>query len=211
MKIICISDTHGSFPKDLPKGDILIHAGDWSSTGSYKDTIKFLDYLEKINYNYENIVIVPGNHEKWIEDNINLAKEEFKNRNITLLIDESITINGLVFYGTPWVPVYKNWSFMKEDSTRKNFMDAIPDETDILITHAPPYGHLDVVDTGKEKINVGCKHLSKALDRCNAKLHVFGHVHESSGVKVKNRSLLVNASCLDKEYKLSNSYKVVYI
>ncbi len=211
MKIVCISDTHGLFPKNLPKGDILIHAGDWSATGSYRDTVEFLNRLEKISYKYKNIVVVPGNHEKWIEGNISLAKDEFKNKNISLLIDKSEVINGLIFYGTPWVPVYKNWSFMKEDADRKLYMDAIPEDTEVLITHAPPYGYLDVVDTGKEKINVGCKHLLEALNRCDVKLHVFGHVHESAGVKIKKRSLMVNASCLDKDYKLSNNYTVVYI
>lgn len=211
MKFVCISDTHGLFPKNLPEGDFLIHSGDWSTMGSQADTIKFLNYLESIRHKYTDIVAVPGNHEKWVEENINLAKEEFKSRNIKLLIDESKTIEGLRFYGTPWVPVYKQWSFMKSDQDRKIYMEAIPEDTEVLITHAPPYGHLDMVKTEDAVVNVGCNHLLRALNRSEIKLHVFGHVHESAGVKTKDGTVLVNASCLDKNYKLSNNYTVVYI
>lgn len=211
MKFVCISDTHGLFPKNLPEGDFLIHSGDWSTMGSQSDSIKFLNYLESIRHKYTDIVVVPGNHEKWVEENINLAKEEFKSRNIKLLIDESKTIEGLRFYGTPWVPVYKQWSFMKSDQDRKIYMEAIPEDTEVLITHAPPYGHLDMVKTEDTVVNVGCNHLLRALNRSEIKLHVFGHVHESAGVKTKDGTVLVNASCLDKNYKLSNNYTVVYI
>jgi hypothetical protein len=35
-RIVCISDTHNSTVK-LPKGDVLIHAGDLTNQGSYSE------------------------------------------------------------------------------------------------------------------------------------------------------------------------------
>ena len=52
--------------------------------------------------------------------------------------------------------------------------DRIPEDTEILLTHTPPYGKLDV--TSKDK-HAGCHALARrlgSLARC--KLHVFGWV-----------------------------------
>lgn len=36
-RIVCISDTHNSTAIKIPKGDVLIHAGDLTNQGSYSE------------------------------------------------------------------------------------------------------------------------------------------------------------------------------
>ena len=33
VKVVCLGDTHGRLPEDLPHGDVLIHSGDFSRFG----------------------------------------------------------------------------------------------------------------------------------------------------------------------------------
>jgi hypothetical protein len=56
-RIVCISDTHCQTPK-LPKGDVLIHAGDLTNQGSYSELKKTIDWLEKTDF--EAKVVVAG-------------------------------------------------------------------------------------------------------------------------------------------------------
>jgi len=54
----------------------------------------------------------------------------------------------------------------------------IPENTDILITHGPPFGMLDKNIDGTY---CGSKSLSDNLLRLNLKVHIFGHIHEAYG------------------------------
>jgi 3',5'-cyclic AMP phosphodiesterase CpdA len=55
-----MSDTH-SKNIDLPKGDVLIHAGDFSNVGERTDILNFIEWLNR--QPFEHKVIVAGNHE----------------------------------------------------------------------------------------------------------------------------------------------------
>ena len=44
VKIVCISDTHNSLP-DLPSGDVLVHAGDLTQSGSLKELKAVITWL----------------------------------------------------------------------------------------------------------------------------------------------------------------------
>jgi Icc-related predicted phosphoesterase len=60
----------------------------------------------------------------------------------------------------------------------KEKWDLIPSNglVDVLVTHGPPYGILDVT---YENLTVGCEELAIAVkDRIKPRLHVFGHIHE---------------------------------
>jgi len=58
-RIVCISDTHNQQPS-LPKGDILIHAGDLTNQGSASELTKAVNWLEK--QDFEVKVIIAGIH-----------------------------------------------------------------------------------------------------------------------------------------------------
>lgn len=56
-RIVCISDTHNQTPK-LPKGDVLIHAGDLTNQGSFSELRKTAAWLE--NAEFEAKIVVAG-------------------------------------------------------------------------------------------------------------------------------------------------------
>ncbi|MEZ4298758.1 MAG: hypothetical protein R3B70_27655 [Polyangiaceae bacterium] len=73
----------------------------------------------------------------------------------------------------------------------------IPEGIDVLLTHGPPHGVLDLT-SGHE--NAGCEDLRAALDRVRPRLHVFGHIHEGAGTQLVGRTLCVNAAICTQEY-----------
>lgn len=54
-RIVCISDTHNQTPK-LPKGDVLIHAGDLTNQGSYSELKKTVEWLEKADFDAKIVI-----------------------------------------------------------------------------------------------------------------------------------------------------------
>lgn len=89
---------------------------------------------------------------------------------------------GTVFkvFGSPYSPsINGNWAFGYETTTdAETLWDQIPQDTDLVVTHTPPYSHCDKRATGGP---VGCAALRQALQRVRPKLAVCGHVHESRG------------------------------
>jgi hypothetical protein len=59
----------------------------------------------------------------------------------------------------------------------------IPADTEILLTHTPPYEVLDTTRRGK---NAGCDVLAARLEELQAcRLHLFGHIHEAHGAVIE--------------------------
>ncbi|KAI4177422.1 MAG: hypothetical protein LQ343_000403 [Gyalolechia ehrenbergii] len=102
-------------------------------------------------------------------------------RTFTLRNEARFTI-----YTSPYQPEFCDWAFSYErDEDRFNPASAknpIPSwpAIDILLTHGPPVGILDMTSRGKK---VGCEHLLRAVKRCRPRLHCFGHIHEGWGAK----------------------------
>lgn len=67
-------------------------------------------------------------------------------------------------------------------STFLDLYSQIPDSTEILMTHGPPFGMLDKIKHGNR--HVGCDKLLARLQTGlpNLRLHVWGHIHEDRGV-----------------------------
>lgn len=59
-RFVCISDTHNASPADgafkLPKGDVLIHAGDLTKQGTLAELRKTLAWIEDADFE-EKLVI----------------------------------------------------------------------------------------------------------------------------------------------------------
>ena len=54
----------------------------------------------------------------------------------------------------------------------------IPEDTDILITHTPPRGCLDLSYNRNHQLEFcGCSNLLKNVFRVKPKLHCYGHIH----------------------------------
>ena len=78
----------------------------------------------------------------------------------------------------------------------------IPDDTDILITHGPPFGHCDKVSIGSE--NLGCVDLLDRVMVVKPKYHIFGHIHGGNGKDFDNDTIFINGSNLNEGYIFVN-------
>ncbi|GAF68921.1 unnamed protein product, partial [marine sediment metagenome] len=143
-EIVCISDTHTLHQHvDVPAGDILVHAGDFCGSGGPLEVGHFLDWMESLPHWTK--IVVPGNHDICVADDPQV-RAEFKKSGIHLLIDEEYVepLSGIAFYGVPWTPDFfpDNWSFQYSQAgcTPEELWRKVPDHTDVLISHGPPFG-----------------------------------------------------------------------
>jgi Icc-related predicted phosphoesterase len=208
MPTICIiSDTHGKH-RDLvlPKADWIIHAGDVSSLGTIPQISDFLEWYA--NTDYEKRFLISGNHDFLYERQPELAKGMIP-ENVTYLESSSVEVDGIKIYGEPRTPWFHNWAFnVHRGDSIKKYWDAIPDDTNILITHGPPKGILDMTIEGEF---VGCQDLTIRLQSLkDIKLVCCGHIHEGRGYyEYADGQLIINASVLNRSYKLVNKPYVV--
>jgi Icc-related predicted phosphoesterase len=189
LRIVLISDTHECHRNvNVPDGDILVHAGDFTLfSQSYAAIRDFNVWLGELPHRYK--LVIPGNHEYFLEED---RSSRSLLSNATLLIDESIEIEGLRFWGSPTTPLYGVAFGLSEATDRRNAYARIPGDTDVLITHTPPYGLLDVnLHTGSHE---GCSELFEAVKRIQPSLHVFGHIHGAHGTLMAGATTFVNAS-----------------
>lgn len=109
------------------------------------------------------------------------------------------------------------------DEEAKDIWSHIPDYTDILITHMPPYKYHDgapyklgreglyvpSLDLGGEP--VGCKLLRKRVEEVKPLVHSFGHIHEGYGNTETENTVFINASICTGSYTPVNPPTVVDI
>lgn len=199
MRLVCVSDTHNLHHDiAIPDGDILIHTGDCTDGGTRNETENFLRWLSAQPHKYK--LLVPGNHDFYFEKSEYIKKVP---ENIHLLIDKGIKIEGYQFWGSPVTPGLENWAFNRERGVQiRNHWDLIPEDTDFLITHTPPYGILDEIRSG---IKLGCEELATIIDIIQPQYHLFGHIHNASGSLKRSSTNFYNLSILDERDRIIHS------
>jgi Icc-related predicted phosphoesterase len=209
MKFIALSDTHGQHrSKKLNKflqensADVLLFAGDLQRN-NLDDGTDFIDWLYNLPQKYK--VITFGNH----DGNFDYAIERAKlYSNIFILNNEAVVIDGIKIWGSPDSLIFLNWFFMKTDDELEKIYKNIPEDVDIIITHTPPFGIMDKTVDGILTGSVNL--LNRLLQLSKLKYHIFGHIHECSGIgKLNHYSLaeditFINASILNENYQLSH-------
>ena len=190
MTISCtaISDLHGSFP-DLPGGDLLILAGDYTASHTVREWGAWLNWLKAQKYDCK--IVIGGNHDDFLEhcltsedwdsvfDGI-VDDDVIKDDTFVYLKDTSHTYKGIKIYGSPWHKTFegqnpKAMAFgLDTDLEMKEKWIMIPEDVDILVTHTPPNGILDASWKGWR---FGCPELRKSVARVRPRYHVYGHIH----------------------------------
>jgi Icc-related predicted phosphoesterase len=207
MKIVLISDSHGQHHLlDLPPGDVLVHAGDFSRSGKPAEAKDFLRWLADQPFRHK--IFVAGNHDFIAEKEPALFRSWVPD-NCTYLEDQQVEVEGLRIWGSPITPWFFDWAFNRNrggDICRH--WDFIPDGLDLLITHGPPAGILDVTARGE---HVGCEDLRKRIEKARPKVSVFGHIHEAYGRAEVDGTSFYNASVLDLGYRMANPPFVIEI
>jgi Icc-related predicted phosphoesterase len=179
MKIWCISDTHNNhgllnIPQDI---DMVIHAGDFSCDKrlyiNMDETMNFLYWYHHLNVKYK--ILIAGNHDVTLEHCYNKTKISAQFPSITYLENDGITIEGINIWGSPLTPTFGDgWAFNKSRDKIARYWEHIPDNTDILVTHGPPKG---ILDLNQDNISCGDGSLLKKILKLNIKYHIFGHIH----------------------------------
>ncbi|KIJ39854.1 hypothetical protein M422DRAFT_210080 [Sphaerobolus stellatus SS14] len=232
-RFVCVSDTH-DHTFDVPPGDVLIHGGDLTETGSIATLRDTMHWIYDMPHKFK--LVIAGNHDvclsiidhqssilfltrlaqftldkvwyqrenhdqkdaesvqKDLEDAENLVRgEEAKQTNVIYLEYASTEIQvkpggrKWKIYGSPGSPAFGGMAFNYPRGKNAQELHAnIPDDTDILITHGPPYSILDKVIMGGRV--VGCKELFTRLAEIKPALHVFGHIHEDRGAQIYDYS-----------------------
>ena len=209
MKLCIISDTHMQHKHIGIKkydADVLIHCGDISGRGSVGAITEFLSWFKELDQ-FKHKIFIAGNHDWLFEKNNTLARELVPD-NVIYLEDEEIIIEGIKFYGTPVQKHFCNWAFNRDESKMAQHWAAIPDDTDVLMTHSPPYSIGDYVSHGYQ----GSPSLYKeVVERIKPKIHAFGHIHEGYGMKIIDDIKFINASNLDGSYQAVNDPFIIEI
>jgi hypothetical protein len=167
VSVVCISDTHNSQPV-LPDGDVLIHAGDLTQSGTLPELQQTLVWLRSQPHPHK--IVVAGNHDLLLDGaympsaGADAQRAQLDWGGVVYLEDSETTVtcaNGrrLRIYGSPRSPRHGNWAFQ------------YPRSEDIW---ASSRCHLD-------PLTLGCPHLLRELWRVRPVLHVFGHVHAGYG------------------------------
>ena len=208
-KIVVISDTHGQhLGMQIPDGDILIHCGDFCSHGQYIDALRFVNWFG--THPHKHKIFIAGNHDLYFEQGNPSDIDGFLRTmpaGMHYLQDSGVELEGLKFWGSPVQPAFFNWAFNRDRGEQiKKHWDLIPEETDVLITHGPPYKICDIAPAGKGIYkNVGCADLLNATLKIKPKLHLFGHIHFSGGNShVTPETIFANAAICDENYLRNN-------
>ncbi|KAL1961280.1 hypothetical protein VTO42DRAFT_8 [Malbranchea cinnamomea] len=208
-RFVCVSDTHGFSTKDgvfkLPKGDVLIHAGDLTNQGTISELRKTLDWI--LHADFEVKIVVAGNHDVTLDKafysqnyaRFHNQKSEISDECISLFAHnpEIVYLNHepreirlnkpdgprTIFrvFGSPYSPaeIGDKWAFryLNRSEEAEKLWGQIPLDTDVVVTHTPPRNHCDSCPAG----SIGCEALRRALWRVRPRLAVCGHVHHARG------------------------------
>jgi hypothetical protein len=92
---------------------------------------------------------------------------------------------GLKFWGSPVQPEFNNWAFnVARGAAIRRYWQIIPEGTDVLVTHGPPFGVLD--KSLSSTPHLGCEELAKAIEQIRPRLNIFGHIHGGHGQMTAN-------------------------
>ena len=202
MKIVAVSDLHGTLPV-IPPCDLLLIGGDICPITNHKVAFQgewlgreFRAWLAK--QPARKIVGIAGNHDFVFEQRPDLVPGDLP---WTYLQDSAADWEGLKFYGTPWQPWFHDWAFNLYEPDLKLKWDVIPEGTDILVLHGPPFGYGDAVPERDGPVrHTGSPSLLRRIEEVAPKLAIFGHIHEGRGEWQHGPTRLANVTILDVGY-----------
>lgn len=217
LKVLAISDTHNAHEQltlDLTDVDLIVHAGDFTVSRSvarnFDEAVDFFRWFDGLNVKHK--VVIPGNHDTSIYSG---SHSNLKSYSFTLLNHESIEIEGVKIFGSPYTPSFGHgWAYNMDRDRLYSLWDDIPEDTQLLLTHGPAKRALDLASRsihGNEILNefeaVGDLALLNAIKRVKPAYHVFGHIHEEGGRILKSHDMettFVNAAVVGLWHEIRN-------
>lgn len=188
MKIWHLSDTHCLHDElKIPKVDMVIHSGDFSNSNNRainsNEVVNFIDWFSELPIKYK--ILVAGNHDVSIENRL-ILPSNIRAKGIFYLENSEVEIEGIKIWGSPITPSFgNNWAWNMKRHKIHAVWEQIPLDTDIIITHGPPKG---ILDLNQDLEMCGCTSLLKVIKKINPIFSFFGHVHsnqncDNSGIR----------------------------
>ncbi|KAH7144202.1 hypothetical protein B0J13DRAFT_635163 [Dactylonectria estremocensis] len=197
VTVVCIADTLGRQLTSLPRGDILLHAGNLSRYGSFAEIQAQLHWLNEQPHKHKVVIARSRDllmDKDFVRNNPHLElgkhRTALKCGNVLYIHNSTtdlelpehgrrIRIYGAAYNLQSQDPDYRdNRAFQygpnKMNGDKGFWQDVIPENVDIALIHGPPKTH---VDGGGN----GCERLLEELRRVKPKAVVCGHVHEGRG------------------------------
>ena len=195
MKILHISDTHGAHRRlgELLAADVVVHSGDFTMAGSEAEAIDFLNWFCDLPHPHK--IFICGNHDECLYG----ANIDGLDDNVHYLCNSGVEIEGVKFYGVPM--------FMADcisERQNKNYA-AVPADTDVLVSHTPPYGILDFDDN----IHYGSEALLQRVAEVAPRLHLFGHIHRQHGTTDNGITRFSNGAIMNVDYNNLHSPNLI--
>lgn len=206
IKVCAASDLHGHLP-EVPACDLFLLGGDYAHEGMRNyagESAFFTDmmapWLEGVPAT--EVVGVSGNHDFLFQD----CPALLPRMRWRYLQDSATEVFGLKVWGTPWQPWFGGWAFNAREPFLTRAWSLIPDDTDVLVLHGPPFGYGDAVPgrTGP----LGSPSLLARIREVAPRLVVYGHIHSGRGAyrleTPKGEVLLANVAVTDEDYRLAH-------
>lgn len=200
MNLLLFSDLHCSrnyaekVVEKSEQADIVIGAGDFATVRQgLNQTINWLKIIKKPT------LLVPGNNETLDE-----LKESCIDWPAAILLHgNDVTLQNQPFFGIGGgIPVtpFGSWSYdFREDEAEKILLHC--PEKAVLISHSPPKNYVDLSSRGQ---HLGSSAILNAIYRCEPRLVVCGHIHESAGKQAQlGNTTIINAGPDPFLYNLS--------
>lgn len=197
MRILHISDTHGLHRQltDLPDADVLVHSGDVTRGGRMEEVTDFVEWLDTLPYSHK--VFIAGNNDATLHRGTKIGLPA----GCHLLRYSGVEICGLKFWGMP----------LDMTDVMHCLYDIrigeMPSDTDVLITHEPPYCILDLAH-GR---HIGSMALYRGVDAIRPRLHLFGHAHGQNGTEEVGGVIFSNAALAGNRNALTGRPHVIDI
>ena len=208
-KILATSDTHFAFDGGCwPRCDVFIHAGDIMYSGKPEEWWKLRNSLDGVIADTK--YLVPGNHDKYIEENEVWVKEELAQTGIELLLPSQPVVrlpSGHSMLTIPFVVNLPRWSYNRTEESIRDFLYGWWPDTlgpDIVVSHCPPFGYLDKVPGDG---SVGSKAMRGWVESLYKKPTVWicGHIHEGYGSVSDGPTTFYNVAHCNEEYQQVNA------
>jgi Icc-related predicted phosphoesterase len=203
-KVVAFSDLHGFLPK-VPPCDLCLIAGDVCPVTNHR--LDFQEHWLKSRFDRwlaeisaERVIGIAGNHDFVFEHRPGVGELI---RNWVYLEDSGTAFRGLKIWGSPWQPRFGDWAFNLDETELAQKWALIPDDTDILLLHGPPFEHGDLTVDGH---HAGSTSLRARLEAIRPKLAVYGHIHEARGIHCPRADLpasevWANVSIMNERYE----------
>ena len=190
-RLVLMSDLH-TRPASIPKGDVLVLAGDifcGDDTASLQSDLAWIKSLGMPT------VSCIGNHDLSLMHLLRTAPEKATrlliNAGITLLRDAVVEIGGVKFWGVDW-------------QSRVTISTGL----DVIISHCPAKGMLDQRYPPKSE-HLGDAWLAAQIAKVKPRLVVSGHFHGGYGKTDQNGTTFVNCSLTNEAQQTVNKPWVV--